>query len=137
VHSNGPAGPPARILIVDDERANRQLLEIMLEPEGYALSVATNGEEALAMVAQHPPDLIVLDVMMPGMNGYVVTARIKANSATRHVRVLLLSALQDQSSRAHGAGAGADGFLPKPVDRRELCDLVRALLLAPPAAPAS
>jgi DNA-binding response OmpR family regulator len=121
---------PARVLIVDDERANQQLLEIMLEREGYDLSVATSGDEALAMVARHPPDLVLLDIMMPGMNGYVVTARLKANPATRHIPVLMLSSLGDRSSQAHGLGAGADGFLSKPVDRRELCDRVRAVLAA-------
>jgi CheY-like chemotaxis protein len=122
--------PPPRVLIVDDERANRQLLEIMLEPEGYELSVATSGEEALASVARQPPDLVVLDIMMPGMNGYVVTSRLKANPATRHIPVLVLSSLDDRNSRTHGAGAGADGFLAKPVNRRELCELVRTMLLA-------
>lgn len=133
--TRGPAPrSPAHLLIVDDDRINRQLLEIMLEPEGYRLAVATTGDEALAMVARDAPDLVLLDVMMPGMNGYVVTAKLKANPVTRHIRVLLLSSLDDQSSRAHGTGAGADGFLAKPVDRRELCDLVRAMLLgAPPA----
>ena len=121
---------PADVLIVDDERANRELLQIMLEPEGYELSVAANGEEALASVAKHPPDLVVLDIMMPGMSGYVVTSRLKANPATRHIPVLVLSSLDDQSSRAHGAGTGADGFLSKPVSRRELCELVQTLLLA-------
>jgi CheY-like chemotaxis protein len=73
----GPAAPrAARVLIVDDERVNRQLLEIMLEPEGYEIVTATSGDEALAIVARQTPDLIVLDVMMPGMNGYVVTARL-------------------------------------------------------------
>jgi CheY-like chemotaxis protein len=118
------------VLIVDDERANRQLLEIMLEPEGYELSLATNGEEALASVARQPPDLVVLDIMMPGMNGYVVTSRLKANPATRHIPVLVLSSLDDQNSRTHGVGAGADGFLSKPVNRHELCELVRTMLLA-------
>lgn len=125
---------PARLLIVDDERANRQLLEVMLEADGYDLSAATSGDEALAMVARQMPDLIVLDVMMPGMNGYVVTSKLKANPATRHIPVLLLSSLDDRSSRAHGTGAGADGFLAKPVDRRELCDLVRTMLRTAPTA---
>jgi CheY-like chemotaxis protein len=130
VHDEAPARRPARVLIVDDERANRQLLQIMLEPEGYELSVATSGEEALASVAQQRPDLVVLDIMMPGMNGYVVASRLKADPATRHIPVLVLSSLDDQNSRAHGAGAGADGFLAKPVDRRELCRLVRTMLVA-------
>jgi CheY-like chemotaxis protein len=129
--STGMARSPARILIVDDERPNRTLLEVMLEPKGYRLSTATSGEEALAMIALDPPDLVILDVMMPGMNGYVVAARIKGDARTRSVRVLLLSSLDDRSSRTHGLGAGADGFLSKPVDRNELCELVRTLLLTP------
>jgi two-component system cell cycle response regulator len=67
---------------------------------------------------------------MPGMNGYVVTSRIKANPATRHIPVLVLSSLDDRNSRTPGIGAGADGFLSKPVDRRELSELVRTMLLA-------
>jgi CheY-like chemotaxis protein len=130
MHGEAATARPARVLIVDDERVNRQLLQIMLEPEGYELSVATSGEDALASVARQPPDLVVLDIMMPGMNGYVVTSRLKADPATRHIPVLVLSSLDDQNSRTHGAGAGADGFLPKPVDRRELCEQVRAMLLA-------
>jgi two-component system cell cycle response regulator len=128
VHDDAAIPRPARVLIVDDERANRQLLEIMLGPEGYELATATRGEEALASMTRQVPDIVLLDVMMPGMNGYVVTARIKANPETRHVIVLLLSSLDDPSSRAHGANAGADGLLSKPVDRRELCDLVASML---------
>jgi CheY-like chemotaxis protein len=67
---------PARVLIVDDERHNRDLLEVMLAPEGLLLQAAASGEEALAKVAQEPPDLILLDIMMPGMDGYIVTAII-------------------------------------------------------------
>lgn len=107
----------------------------MLEPEGYEISVATSGEEALAAVAKHPPDLVVLDIMMPGMNGYVVTSRLKGNAATRHIPVLVLSSLDDQNSRTHGAGAGTDGFLSKPVDRHELCELVRKMLAGLPTGP--
>lgn len=127
----GQARTPAHVLIVDDERTNRTLLEIMLEPEGYVLSSATNGEEALVMISRDAPDLVLLDVMMPGINGYVVAARIKEMNATRQVRVLMLSSLYDSNSRAHGMGAGADGFLTKPVDRTELCERVRAMLSAP------
>jgi CheY-like chemotaxis protein len=100
----------------------------MLEPEGYALDSAVSGEEALAMMAKQPPDLVLLDIMMPGMNGYVVTSRIKSDPATRHIPVVLLSALDDRNSRTHGLGAGADDFLTKPVDRAGLCACVRSLL---------
>ena len=123
-------GYQARILIVDDERPNRQLLEVMLKPEGFHLLTATNGEEALAAVAQHPPDLILLDVMMPGMNGYQVAAKIKANPDTRNIPVIMLTALDDRNSRMHGLNVGAEDFLTKPVDRVELCTRVRNLLHA-------
>jgi CheY-like chemotaxis protein len=76
---------PARILIVDDERHNRQLLEVMLKPEGHCLLTAASGEEALALVAQHPPDVILLDIMMPGMDGYEVTSKLKGNRATKNI----------------------------------------------------
>jgi DNA-binding response OmpR family regulator len=125
---SGGAAPPARILIVDDERHNRQLLEVILEPEGYLLATATSGEEALAIVAQQPPDLILLDVMMPGMDGYQVAARIKADGATKDIPVIMLTALDDRSSRIHGLRVGAEDFLTKPVDRAELCVRVKKLL---------
>jgi CheY-like chemotaxis protein len=121
-------GRPARILIVDDERQNRALLEVMLEPEGYVLESAKSGDEALAMAETFAPDLILLDIMMPGMNGYVVTSRLKESPATRHIPVIVLSALDDRNSMAHGMGAGADAFLGKPIDRAELCARVRQLL---------
>ncbi len=121
-------GSPRRILIVDDERANRQLLEVMLGAEGYALDTATSGAEALAMVAQRPPDLIVLDIMMPGMNGYQVAAKIKDDPASAHIPIVILSALDDRSSRTHGLSAGAAEFLTKPVNRADLCTRVRSLL---------
>lgn len=128
---DGMVRAPARVLIVDDEQKNRTLLEIMLAPEGYLLSTADSGDEALAVIARSLPDLVLLDVMMPGMSGYVVAARIKENARTRSVRVLVLSSLDDRNSRTHGMGAGADGFLTKPVDRTELCEKVRAMLRDP------
>ena len=119
---------PARILIVDDERQNRQLLEVMLAPEGFLLLTAASGEEALAMVAQQPPDLILLDAMMPRMDGYQLTARIKSNLATRNIPVIMLTASDHHSARMLALTAGAEDFLTKPVDRTELCVLMRDLL---------
>jgi PAS domain S-box-containing protein len=120
--------PSARILIVDDERLNRQLLEVILGTEGFQLSTAVNGEEALAMVAQQPPDLILLDVLMPVMDGYQVAARIKGNPATRCIPVIMISDLEDRNARMLALTAGAEDFLTKPVDRAELCLRVRNLL---------
>jgi PAS domain S-box-containing protein len=118
----------ARILIVDDERANRQLLEVMLTPEGFLFSTAATGEEALAIVAEQPPDLILLDIMMPDMDGYQVAMKIKGNLATKNIPVIMVTALDDRDARMRGLSAGAEEFLSKPVDRAELCVRVRNLL---------
>ena len=118
----------ARILIVDDERNNRQLLEIMLSPEGHIILTADSGEEALAIVAEQPPDLILLDIMMPGMDGYQIVAAIKSDATTKHIPVILITALDDRGARMLGLNAGAEDFLAKPVDRAELCVRVRNLL---------
>ena len=118
----------ARILIVDDDANNRLLLQVMLANEGYEIVTASAGTEALDLVQQLPPDLIVLDVMMPGMDGYQVATRIKANPATRHIPVIMLTALSDKNSMMHGLNAGAEEFLTKPVVRAELSVRVKNLL---------
>src|ERR1700692_1201961 len=126
------ADHPARILIVDDERHNRQLLEVMLAPDGFHLVTAASGEEALAIVAQAPPDLILLDVMMPGMDGYQVAEKIKSDPATKSIAVIMLTALDDRNARMLGLNAGAEDFLTKPVDRAELSVRVRSHLRVKP-----
>jgi CheY-like chemotaxis protein len=116
-----------RVLIVDDERPNRELLQIMLGP-GLTVATAATGEEALAIAAREPPDLILLDVMMPGLDGYQVTAALKGAAATRHIPIILLTGLDDRRAEARGRAAGADEFLIRPVDRADLCARVKALL---------
>jgi signal transduction histidine kinase len=122
------ADVPPCVLIVDDERRNSELLKVMLVPEGYAILTASSGEDALALLADQPPDLILLDVMMPGMDGYQVATRIKQNPATNNIPVIMLTALDDRNARMLGLNAGAEDFLTKPVDRAELCVRVRNLL---------
>ena len=122
------ADDPTRILIVDDERSNRRLLEVMLASEGYLLETAESGEEALAIVARQFPDLILVDVMMPGMDGCELTATIKGHRATKNIPVIMLTAVDDRNARMRGLSAGAEDFLAKPVDRAELCVRVRNLL---------
>ncbi len=122
------ADKSARILIVDDEPANRDLLEAMLTGEGYQVVAASSGEGALAIVADQPPDLILLDIMMPGMDGYQVTASIKSSPVTRNIPIIVITVLDDRDSRVFGLRAGAEDFLTKPVDRGELCMRVRNLL---------
>jgi CheY-like chemotaxis protein len=121
-------GRSPRVLIVDDERQNRQLLEIMLEPEGFVVLTATGGAEALALVAREPPDVILLDVMMPGLDGYQVAAALKGDAATRNIPVILLTGLDDHQARTLGRDAGADDFLSRPLDRAELCTRLRLLV---------
>ena len=123
---HAPAAP--RILIVDDERLNRQLMEVMLAGEGYDVVVVNGGGDALASVASYRPDLILLDVMMPGMNGYEVATALKSDDATRKIPIIMLTALDDRNSRLHGLGAGAEEFLTKPINRHELCFRIRNLL---------
>ena len=116
------------ILIVDDEPHNRKLLEALLRPEGYATQCAASGEEALTMAAAAPPDLILLDVMMPGMDGYTVAKILKAQAETSNVPIIMVTAHSDRSARLAGLDAGAEEFLTKPVDRAELWLRVRNLL---------
>jgi len=122
------AGHAARILIVDDEPHNRELLEIMLAPEGYVVVAAASGEAALASVAEDAPDLVLLDIKMPAMDGYEVVRRIKADLVTKNIPVIIVTALDDRDDRMLGLSAGAEDFLTKPVDRAELCVRVKNLL---------
>ncbi len=116
---------PARILIVDDERQNRESLEAMLATEGFHLLAAASGEEALAMVTRQPPDLILLDSLMSGMDGYRVATEIKANAATQHIPIIMVTSLDDQDAVMLGLSAGTDDFLVRPVHGAELRVRVR------------
>ena len=118
----------ATILIVDDELQNRKLLETLLRPEGYQTRSAASGEDALASVAQLAPDLILLDIMMPGMDGYEVASNLKANPATATIPIIMVTANIDRDARLAGLKAGAEEFLTKPVDSAELWFRVRNLL---------
>ena len=118
----------ATILIVDDELLNRKLIQTLLAPEGYRTVTAVGGEEALAEVARSIPDLILLDAMMPVIDGYEVARRIKSDPATAHVPIIMVTAFDDRGSRIVGLEAGVEDFLAKPVDRAELWLRVRNLL---------
>ncbi|WP_028616130.1 EAL domain-containing response regulator [Pseudomonas canadensis] len=119
---------PATLLIVDDEPQVRKLLETLLQHEGYQTVCASSGEEALQVVAQQAPDLILLDIMMPGMDGYEVASQLKSDDATAGIPIIMLSALSDAGARVSGLESGAEEFLSKPIERIELSLRVRNLL---------
>lgn len=118
----------ARILVVDDIETNRRLLEARLTAEYFDVLQAENGANCLKIAAEEGPDLILLDVMMPGMDGFEVCRRLKADAKLRHIPVIMVTALDQREDRIKGLKAGADEFLTKPVDDIALFARVRSLL---------
>ncbi|HSB79597.1 MAG TPA: HD domain-containing phosphohydrolase [Candidatus Methylomirabilis sp.] len=117
-----------RILVVDDSPLDLQLLEDLLTSEGYLVTCAQDGEEALAKVAVEPPDLILLDVVMPKLDGYEVCRRLKSDGRTILIPVVMITSLQATHERIKGIEAGADEFLSKPFNRQELMTRAQSLL---------
>ena len=117
----------ARVLVVDDLLPNLKLLEARLSAEYFEVLTATNGLDALTICASGECDIVLLDVMMPGMDGLEVCRRLKANSSTSHIPVVLITALNQPSDRLHGLEAGADDFLSKPIDEIVLLARVHSL----------
>src|ERR1700687_4729192 len=107
---------PHRILIVDDNETNRDILEARLTANGYEVLHAGDGEGALAAVRQHLPDLILLDVMMPKMDGFEVCRQLKADAALPFIPIILVTARADSKDVVVGLEAGADEYLTKPID---------------------
>ncbi len=118
--SRRPAPSRGYVLIVDDEEPNRTLLRDPLEAHGYAIAEAENGLLALRQVAQRIPDAILLDVMMPGMDGFQLCRHLKKDARTAHVPILMITALSERKERLLGIEAGANDFLNKPVDLQDL-----------------
>ena len=117
-----------RILIVEDTAANIQALAAILKEKGYQISVATNGKQALEVLARVQPDLILLDVMMPRMSGFEVCRKLKSDPGTRDIPILMVTALNELGDIERGVESGTDDFISKPVNRLELITRVKSLL---------
>jgi DNA-binding response OmpR family regulator len=116
------------VLVVDDEDSITLSLRHLMKREGYVVSVARDGEEALAAVAESPPDLILLDVMIPKRDGYDVCQTIRANPAWSAVKIVMVSAKGRDIEVEKGLALGADAYVTKPFSTRELAEMVRGLI---------
>ncbi len=116
-----------KILVVDDEPVGRQLLEAILVPEGYDLTFGVDGEEAVKTAISELPDIILLDVMMPKMDGFEVCKKLRENQSTAHIPIYLITALDDRDSRIKGIDAGAYDYISKPFDRVEVLAKIKNL----------
>ena len=116
------------ILVVDDQPQNIELLEAHLVPQGYEIVTAASGEDALEKLSGNQIDLMLLDVMMPGMDGFEVIRRVRQDNTHRLLPIILVTALRETEDRVKGIEAGCDDFISKPVDKMELLARVRSLL---------
>lgn len=127
-----PADPgrekPSLVLIVDDQGVSREVMKLIVEAQGHQTVLAAGGEEAVALALAERPDLVILDLVMPGMNGYEVLRRLRGDAVTRGVPVIMVSAKDDPESRLAGLALGADDYLTRPVNRTELKVRLRNLL---------
>jgi len=119
---------PATILIVEDEPAIREMIGFTLLREGFEFTEAGDAEEAQAMLTASPPDLILLDWMLPGLSGIDLTRRLKRNPDTREIPIIMLTARSEEASKVQGLDLGADDYVTKPFSPRELVARVRAVL---------
>ncbi len=116
----------AKILVVDDVLSNVKLLEARLKAEYYTVIVAHDGKEAIDLVAKQQPDIILLDIMMPKINGFEVCKSLKSDPLTTHIPIIMVTALHDTHDRVQGINAGADDFLTKPIDETALSARIKS-----------
>ena len=118
----------AKVLVVDDEARTLRLMEAMLVSAGYSVILAENGREAITKALMSSPDVILLDVMMPGMDGFEVASKLRANERTKDIPIVMVTALGEVKHRVKALESGADDFLTKPVDKTELLTRVKTLV---------
>jgi DNA-binding response OmpR family regulator len=119
---------PQKILIVDDEPSIIVPLQFLMEQNGYEAMVAFSGEEAMETIADHPPDLILLDIMLPVIDGFEVCQRVRENPEWNHIRIILLTAMGSEANVAKGMALGADAYITKPFSNSEVVAKVKSLL---------
>lgn len=122
---------PKKILIADDNEDTRNILTAVLQREGYEITLASDGIEALRKVSEETPDLILLDVMMPGKNGWEVCAALKSDAKASRIYIIMISTYSDQLSKERGFRAGANEYITKPIKPSELLRRLR-IFLGPP-----
>ena len=132
-HSASPADSPvdlsgSKILLVDDNQQNLELIQAYLEALPVEIATARDGLEAIEAINQNPPDLVLLDVMMPRMSGFEVCQKLKTNPETREIVVIMVTALHEVADYERAVESGTDDFLSKPVNKLELLTRVRSLL---------
>ncbi|OGR85963.1 MAG: hypothetical protein A3A86_05570 [Elusimicrobia bacterium RIFCSPLOWO2_01_FULL_60_11] len=122
-----------RVLVADDEIHIRTLLKITLEMAGYEVDVAADGQEALERIEERIPDLILLDIKMPNLNGWQVCERLKADEKTRKIPIIMVTAFGQKEARQRSMDLGADEFIPKPFETPALLETIKRILDRPNA----
>ena len=120
--------PGKLILVIDDDAMNREVMEAFLEAEKYRVQVASDGEGGLQKALAHPPDLILLDVKMPGKSGYAICRELKTHPRTRSIPVVMVTGFSGEKERERGYSAGADGFLTRPFNIADFLETVGSYL---------
>ena len=116
-----------KIMVVDDSPTERMVLSELLSKHGYTVVTAENGEQAIAMARQELPDLIIMDVVMPGTNGFQATRTISREESTRHIPIILCTSKDQETDKIWGLRQGAQGYLVKPADHQELLARIKAM----------
>jgi two-component system alkaline phosphatase synthesis response regulator PhoP len=132
MHPSGGSAMPKKIMIADDERNIVTAIEFLLQRSGYEVRIANNGEDALKQLERFVPDLLLLDIMMPAINGYEVCQTIRQSAHLRHVKIIMLTARGRDADLAKGLALGADAYITKPFANADLLAKVKELLPGSP-----